>query len=289
MSSLLDCIGVTDNLGLIKCNKLPAMPKLIIETPEDFFLTPTDAVDPTKWQDALKDARGIRIYLWPEADNFEDKSEAAVYQTTPLSVIPVRDGRYQWLLQFSKSLCYHKAMFTHRGKDMRIFILDIQNQLFGKLNSDGNFQGFKVAMLNTEKLQISNGQVATVSPVYIVLADNTEVDKSGALIDGLFVGDLFPLTDVDITVITQTAADIKISVKTSCDNTPVLGLVKADFNLLKNDGTVQVILASTDHNDGTYSFTTGTAFVDGTIDLVAASALSIDAYESTGAQVVNVP
>lgn len=278
-------------MGLIKCNKLPQMPKLIIETPPDFFLTPADAVDPTKWQAKLKAAKGVRIYLWPEADNFEDKSEAAVYQTTPLSIIPVRPGRYQQMYQFSKSLCYHKAMYSHSGKGNRIFILDIANQLFGKLDVNGNFQGFLMSLLNTEKLVLSNGTVATVSPLFIVLADNTEIDQHGVLIDGSFVLGLYPLTDVDITVINHTAADIKVSVKTDCDNTPVLGLVKADFVLLKVDGTVQVILASTDHGDGTYSFTTATAFVSGTVDLVAASALSlvVGAYENNAPIVFAVP
>lgn len=286
MSSLLDCIQVVENLGLIKCNKLPQMPKLVIETPPTFYLTPTEAIDPAIWQTKLKLAAGARIYLYPEADNFEDKSEAAVYETTPLSVIPVRPGRYQFMLQFAKSLCYHKAMFSHRGKGNRFFILDIENQLFGMLNSDGNFQGFKSGLVNMEKLILSNGTVATKSPLFLVLADSTEVDESGVLIDGTFVNDLMPLTDVDLTVITQTTALIKISVLTSCDNTPVLGLVAADFTILTTAGATQVILVCTDSGDGTYSFTKATNFLNGTINLKAASALTIDAYESSGAKVI---
>lgn len=290
MASLLDCIQDVANLGLIKCNKLPQMPKLLIETPPDFFLTPADAVDPTVWQTKLKLAKGARIYLYPEADNFEDKSEAAVYETTPLSVIAVRPGRYQYMFQYAKSLCYHKAMFTHKGKGNRFFILDIENQLFGMLNSDGNFQGFTSGLVNMEKLIMSNGTVATKSPLFLVLADSTEVDLSGVLIDGTFVNNLFPLTDVDLTEIVQTAASVKISVLTSCDNTPVLGLVAADFTFVKaSDGTAQATDTVTDNGDGTYTFDPTTAYVDGSINLVAASALSLDAYESTGAVVINIP
>lgn len=286
MANLLDCIEDVENLGLIKCNKLPQMPKLIIETPPTFFLTPTEALLPATWQTKLKLAKGARIYLYPEADVFEDKSEAAVYETTPLNVLPVRPGRYQFLFQYAKSLCYHKAMFSHKGKGNRFFILDIENQLFGMLNSDGNFQGFTSALLNMEKLTLGNGTVATKSPLFLVLADSTEVDKSGVLIDGTFVNDLFPLTDAEITVITQTTALIKISVLTTCDNTPVLGLVVADFTILTTAGAAQVILACTDNGDGTYSFTKSSNFLNGTINLKAASALTIDAYESTGAKVI---
>lgn len=291
MASLLDCLSDVANIGLIKCTKLPQMPKLIVETPPDFFLTPGDAVVPTVWQTKLKAAKGVRIYLYPEADNFEDKSEAAVYQTTPLSVIAVRPGRYQFMLAFSKSLCYHKAMFSHSGKGNRVFILDIANQLFGKLNSDGNFQGFLLSLFNPEKLILSNGTVATSSPIYLVLADNTEVDQSGCLIDGAFLQDLYPLTDVDIVVITPSATDTIISVKTSCDNTPVIGLVAGDFVVLKaSDGTAQAHTA-VDHGDGTYTIHSASALVDGTIDLVAASALSLSvgAYESTSPATLNVP
>jgi hypothetical protein len=281
MASLLDCTTDIKNIGLIRCNKLPQMPKLIIETPPDFYLSPEDAVDPEKWQDALKAAKGVRIYLFPEADNFEDKSEAAVYQTTPLSVIPVRPGRYQQMYSFSKSLCYHKAMFSHSGKGNRIFILDIANQLFGKLNSDGNFQGFLLSLFNMEKLIISNGTVATVSPLYLVLADNTEIDLSGVLIDGTFVLSLYPLTDVDVTAVGDVDS-VTVTVMTDCDNTPVLGLVAADFVALTAGGVVQAITASVDNGDGTYTLSKATDWVTGTVDLVAAADLSliVGAYES---------
>jgi len=289
---LLDCNVDVDNLGIIKCNKFPQMPKLIVETPPTLFFTPADAVDPTKWQAKLKAAVGARIYLWPEADNFTDKSEAFVYQTTPLSMIPVRPGRYQWTLEYSKSLCYHKAMYSHSGKGNRIFVLDIANQLLGTLDSLGNFRGLTLQLLQTEKLIISNGTIATVSPVHVVLADSTEIDQNGAMIDGTFLNSLYPLTDVVINVLTHSAAILKVQVLTQCDNTPVIGLVKADFVVVKaSDGTAQVILASTDNLDGTYTFTTASAWVSGSVDLVAATALSlvVGAYETEGPTIFAVP
>jgi hypothetical protein len=63
---LNDCsLTAKENLGLSRCNALPALIKGMITTPEDFFLTPTEAVDADEWQDALLAGINTRAYFWP--------------------------------------------------------------------------------------------------------------------------------------------------------------------------------------------------------------------------------
>ncbi len=277
------------NLGLSKCAKLPSMIRSMITTPQGFKVTAEQAVDPDFWQDALLDVKNLRIYLWPDFVGFTDNSEAAVYETTPLAVMAVRDGRYNFKFDIKENLCLHKAMFTHRAISGRVFFFDVDNQLLGTTDSDGNFMGFRILLLNTEKLMISNGTVSTKSPVVVVLADNLELDQNGALLDASFINSLNRLTDVTLTIVSAAAAQIVVTVEVTCDGTPVNGLALADFALTETDGDVQAITAVTE-DDGTYTLTKGSgAWVDGFLDLVGPAALTIEAYESAGPVTVNIP
>ena len=65
---------------------------------------------------------------------------------------------------------------------------------------------------------------------------------------------------------------------------------EADFNVTTNAGAAQQPDTVTEPNsDGIYLCTRASNFVDGYVDLVVSSSLSLDAYESTGKVAVNVP
>lgn len=292
----MDVCLTKQNLGLSRCAKLPALIRSMITTPEDFVVTAEQAVDPEFWQGFLLANRQERIFLWPNFVGFTDNSEAAVYENTPLAVMQVRDGRYNFKFDIKENLCLHKAMFTHRAISGRVFFFDVENQLIGTTDADGNFRGFSILMLNTEKLVISNGTVSTKSPVVVVLADNLELDQNGALLDASFVNTLIRLTDVTLTIVGDPTADsLVVDVAVACDGTAVNGLVLADMVLLKADGAAQTTPPTTltPHAtiEGRYTLSkvAGTAWVDGTLDLAAPADLTIPGYESTGAVEVDIP
>lgn len=261
----------------------------MITTPLGFSATEEEAVDPDFWQAALLADSGVRIYPWPDFVNFTDQSEATVYENTPQAVMVVRDGRYNFKFDVKENLCLHKAMYTHRAISGRVFFFDDSNQLLGTSDADGNFKGFSVMLLNTEKLTLSNGTVSTKSPIVVVLRDNLELDRNGALLDASFINDLARLTDVTITLVSQVAAKIVVAIAATCDGTPLNGLALADFVLTQTDGTPQVITAVAE-DDGTYTLTKGSgSWVDGFLDLVAPADLTIEAYESTGPLTINIP
>lgn len=278
-----NCDVVKKALGLSSCNKLPNMPRTIITTPMNFKATPEEAADPEFWQDAILAGRANRIFLWPNFITFENISEEAIYEDTPLAYVAVRDGNYRFRFGIKESLCLHKAMFTHRATSGRAFILDIENQLIGTQDADGNFYGFTIQLLNTEKLMFSDGSVSSKSPIVLALANNKELDQDGAMIDGSFVNTLNRLTDVTITVTSADDTDIVAKIEVSCDGTPLSGLILADFVLLDANGDPQNIDSITE-NDGVYTLT-GTGLESGTLSLDPPSSLSIQAYESNVATV----
>lgn len=291
----MECVANKKNIFLTKCKVLPQQPMCMIETPDDFFFTPeqlaTASAFKTALQDALEANIATRVFLWPKFNKGEDKSTEAIYDSNTLGVVPVNDGRYEFLFHISESMCFHRNAFTHRANNGRAFICDVRNQITGTEDSDGNFMGFRLNLLNTEKMKFSDGQVATTSPIYVVLQDNLELDEHGVVLDrsiAYVFNQVKRLTDVDLVVSNVSADNFTVTVTTACDDTPVLGLLAADFIVLDNAGDAQAHTI-TDNGDGTYLFDTGTAFVDGTVDLRAANLLTVKAYESTGKQIVNVP
>lgn len=274
------CVAEKKNLGLVQCNKLPGMIKGMITTPKGFSITPANAVEADEWQDALLAAAGVRIYLWPPFDGVEDVSEDAVYEDTPLSINAVRDGQYRFRISISQNLCFHKAAFTHRGKGDRVFLVDVNNRIFGTEDSDGNMRGFKISLLNTEKLKFSDGSVSTKTPIYLGLADNLEIDNAGLLLDAPFIGELVGIVDVELalTATPHTATKIYVTVTSVCDGTAVSGLVAADFVITDTDDGADHAITSVVEANGVYTIT-GVGFEACTLSLESAATLSIEGYE----------
>lgn len=287
-----DCVVVKKNLGKGKCDKLPNMPKCMITTPTNWFIAPADyatlALLKVKLQALLTNPINSRGYLWPLFASSEDQSTEAQYEDTPLGRHPLNDGQYRFKFGIRKNLCIHKAMFTHRAiNEGRVIVIDTDNQLNGTFDADGNFMGFSIGLVHTEKLQLSNGSVSTKSPVIVDLADNEEWDKDGGLLAaGTMINQLERLTDVSLELLAGDAFnndEFYVTVKQSCDGVPVSGLVLADFLMYAADGiTPQVIDSAAEdaNNPGRYWIKSGAgAFANGSLTLRAPSALTVKAYE----------
>jgi hypothetical protein len=285
------------NFGPSNCPQFPQLPSGMITTPDDWSVPAATANDQALFlaylQAAILDPASSRIYYWPDFDTFENASSEQQYEDGPLSILPTNDGNYRFRFGIAQSLCMHKAMFTHRANKGRVIILDKENQFNMTELADGSFAGFKIQLLHTEKLIINDGSVATKSPIFVALRNNKEWDKSGVIVTLDTLTELYRIMDVDVTVALITdAGDIDVDVKTECDQTPVSGLVTADFVYKNAAGVAVVITAATESSvtPGRYKLTqAGDLFVDGTVDLKAPDVLSIQAYESVGPATVNIP
>jgi hypothetical protein len=285
---MADCVVDKENLGLSKCNKFPALIKGMITTPDTFYLSPANSATQAAWQAALEDVAAERVYLWPWFVNMENLSEDAVYEETPLAYNLVRDGNYRFRFDIKENLCIHRAMYSHRANQGRVFLIDTDNNIIGTLSEDGTkFKGFSIQLLNTEKLKFNDGSVSSKSPILVALKNNKEMDKDGYIVTLDEINDLVRIVDVTITINTQLTSSIVATVTVTCDGTKVNGLTAADFKLLNGAGAAQAIDSVTEV-DGVYTFTPDTTFADGTLGLALAADLTTDPYECTPAT-VNVP
>lgn len=293
------CLEKKKNLGLSRCVKLPQMPRSMITTPLNFKFTPEQLATPAAFKTALENAivagYANRVYLWPFFSGFENASEAAVYEENAYGSQAVRGGRYRFRFQITQDLCVHTAMYTHKTMTGRVFVYDNENQLIGTTDEDGNFYGFTIGLLNPENLILSDGTVATKSPVYVVLADPAELNKNGALIDASFINTIDRLTDVELTkgAGVATTSLVFLKVAAMCDGTIIEGLVLADFTLTSAAGvdkTADITGVTWNAATEQYELASTANFVAGdVIGLVAPADLSIKAYEAPSKYTVVIP
>lgn len=299
----MSCVNETKkNLGLSQCNEFPKLLAAMIETPDSFVIPAAtvaggDSAVQAYLQAALLVAGSGRIWYWPGfSKEPESTAEEEVYQDNPgLKIRQVRKGNQRWRFFVSENLCLHKNMQTHKRTNGRVFLVDVEGYIIGTTKSNGDFAGLSLALLNPEKLKWATASEVSESPIYVALSNSgIEFDRNGKMYNAAdFIMELHRIVDVDVTVVTITdAGDIDVLVATTCDATGVSGLVTADFTYLNASGVAVTITAATESTTvpGQYKLTqAGDLFVDGTVNIKSASALSIQAYESTGAASVNIP
>lgn len=288
------------NLGKSLDIALPILPKCMITTPKDFFISTanqaTEALMKAAFQALLVNPINSRGYLWPQFASQENISTESKYEDNELGIWPTSDGQYRFKFGIRKGVALHKAMYTHRAIDEgRVFIVDIDNNIWGTFDSAGKLFGFTMGMLHTEKLLLGDGSVSTKSPIIVTLSDHEEIDINLALVDfGSILNTLERLTDVTLTLpMAAAAAVIVVDVKRTIDSIPISGLLAADFVLYASDGvTLQTLGVSTPDANiaGRYSIAqpVGNAFEDGTLTLRAASLLTVQAYECPLAIAIDV-
>jgi len=275
----LDCAEDVQNIGRSACKKLPQAFKGFIKTPLGWTIS-ADATQ-QEWQDALL-ALSDRIYLFPDAYDFEQQSEETVFATSGLGKqVFVRQGEYRFEIKFQENLEIHKAMYSHLNSGGGILPIDLENKLIYTSQDNGDtIKGFTLNNFIPKKLQFGSGSEPSVSPIYFSFKDSTEFDKFGFQLDfSTLLLNLVPVTTVKLAIVgTPTDTEIQVSVKSTLDNVALLALVQDDF--VVSTGSVSGVTDS--DNDGIYVIA-GTGFTSGTVNLVSASALSVPGFESTGA------
>lgn len=272
------------SVGLSNCNEWPSLPKAGIWTPNDFVIPATTAAVPatlkTYMQAALLNvSTSVRIYQYPIFDKITDVSEAKVrVQQSSGRTIPVREGLKRFDVEWSINICLHRAMYTHRARNGRWIFIDSDDNYIVTKNTDGDFSGFKISLFDTDSIKFNDGANPSISPAFLELANPNELNKSVYMIPAPFTDELDILTDVTVTEVTGTTTVITVDVAQTCDDTPVLGLVTANFKVLKaSDGSTQTIVAAAvSATPGRYTLT-GTALATGTIAILSTSNYEADA------------
>lgn len=281
-------VSTVKNIGRSRCNVLPKAFRTFLKTPEGWSIS-ADATA-SQWQTALEALGGNRVFLFPDDFDFEPDNEETQYQTSGLGDEAfVRQGQYRFRMLFNQNLEIHKAMYSHLGAGGGMLPIDVKgNLIYWDSGTNGDLiKPFTIGNFTPENMRFGGGSEISVSPIRITWANDQEFNLYGYILDFNAIKlALKSLTTVRLTIVgTPSATEIQVKVASILDGITVLGLVQADF--VVSEGSVSGV---TDANaDGTYVIA-GTGFdPGGTVNLVAATALSIRGYESEGAVAYTVP
>jgi hypothetical protein len=269
---------VKKNFGKSRCNTLPNLPSGMITTDDDVVIPAATLADSALLL-AFLNAQILlgKAWYWPPFASFENISQEAVYEDSPLAYLPVIDGNYRFRFGISENICIHKAMYSHRSLNQgRVIIIDKKNQLLMTETADGDGTGLSMQMLHTEKFIFNDGSVSTKSPVLVALQNNLEIDSTGFMVVFPFVSQLYRIVDVALVIDEVSGSEITVTVTAECDGTPILGLGAADF-VLTNEAGADVPVVATEEGEGVYTLTG--SIVDGTLTLETPTALTIKAYD----------
>ena len=284
-----------------ECPEVPVALKCMAKTPRDFVIP---AATVALGQAAVLTYLQAQVLLgnvdlFPDFQSLEDISQEQVYQDTIFSITPVKDGNYRFRPAIAKSLCQHKAMFTHRTKSGRVFMIDDDGWWIGTKKTNGDFAGWDLDLLHTEKMKFNTGTEASFTPLMVAFKNNKEWDRYGMMVDlSQINSEIYKLIDVVLSIPAGspaiTASALTIEVMTECDGVPVEGLVAADFVALDEDGVVIAITAVTENPaiPGRYLIESAADFVDDmTINVDTPTALTIKPYQNASEDgvVITVP
>jgi hypothetical protein len=161
-------------LGFDTLCQIFGVPIMYVLTPSDFSLTIEEAKLFTNWQNLIQASDQTKIYPSPKVKSTEGANEDNVYDETPTGEDKVRDGKIKFIFNHSNSPEVHKRLRTHIGKGGGIIIGTQNNILLGYSDDDANLKAFTRELLDVRPWTINDGSKASVTPVYVVLADTIE-------------------------------------------------------------------------------------------------------------------
>lgn len=289
----LDTQDTSSNVGQKYAPKedLARTLKVILTTKDFQFGTQTLGETESEWQDAIEQISD-RIFVLPYIYDNEDNTEEAVKQDfTGGDTLEIRPGKYASRDKLHLSVSDMKKMASFNNQEWRMFKIDANGNILGTSPDDLVFKGFELSEFSVEKMNQTIGDVKRLVPIYYKEREPSEWTDQPVALQPLKLStgawdprDLDGLTDVELTVNTATSTNINVTATAYLKGVLIAGFDEvADWILT----TGQTITGVTDNNDGTYDLA-GTGLVTGTINLAASADLSIDGYESTGAQTVTV-
>lgn len=200
----------------------------------------------------------------PEHQSIESASEETVYETTDSGyMIYVRDGLVQFLAQYAKGVCFHKALHSISLGNYDLLLVDLDNEgegrLWGEETPDGFFKGFDLNLANAENFSLPTGSTSSKTPFRVQLsakgtkAMNTRINFVKA--DDVDLASLDGVREVTILPVSATGGELVVQLVVACDQTtPITGLTAGDFRVTNATTGAVVTPLSLTVEGNTYTF-----------------------------------
>jgi hypothetical protein len=197
------CSQTGANTGSIDCDVTRGIPQVIIAGSKSF--ASSDYVDSDTFEAAfvaaVKQAAGTasKLFPFPVIQGNTSKTEAAKYQTlgygTQIKLLRSKPG-YEFDVLAGSSL--EKKLIAFDGKQVPLFILDDQSNVWGVQDANGAFTG-ATYMVGIEPREFGDAQNAKTTKITISLVDSRDFIEYAAFMNTSFAAsDLKGLNDVKL-------------------------------------------------------------------------------------------
>lgn len=216
---------------------------IYLALPDFEFATFTDAVNNTKWLEAIRDEKVFPIM---DLDDREIKDTEDNETVTPTGkTIFNYEGTRARIYKVTLPVSVHQKLRDYSFQKLRVFILDKGNNIMGTSPDGTKFKGFKTSYFRIQK----QNWEGFITNIQVNFGDVNEWDKFGKYFNPSWNGsELEALTKVEITPSTVNGTTHVFTAQVNyVDNSevssggvaktvPITGLLAANFNLIKTGG-----------------------------------------------------
>jgi hypothetical protein len=285
----VDCATNTQNTGQPRCGDNMGYDEFVMAVPNGTeFATEAAAKVLDNWTTIINAAPSDRGYPLPkffksEPAKNEDIFEEGIGGQSAFVAKKAGKGAYEtlWI-----SKCFAKKLQSFNDKAWSVFFFTNTGKIKAVTDSATKLKvQAQKALIRVGSDIMPTDTTAGKVPITIQLLNPTLWDTNGIVIDPSATfdpaTDLLGIQDVYLTGATPTATGWVITIKTTCDNATVSGLVTADFVMLA--GTTPVTIATvTETSDGVYTFVFPTQSGTVSMGLLNQPAMTTKGYEDNG-------
>ena len=206
----------------------------------------------------------------------------------------VSKGIVALMFEFDATECFIKALANLTKKRWSIAFLDVEGKLFLDYKN-GKVQGFETSLIEIDTQTIADGGSKTSM---VTLEVELTSDASNGFrerkrfVNSTELFDIYSLKgvqDVQVVVVSSTAANFTVKVVSGCDQTtPVTTLSTANFKLVDAVTGLTIVAVATHQGAGLYKFTGATVvpgavtvqLYDSVANVAIADVLGVELYQS---------
>lgn len=201
-----------------------------------------------------------------DALQISDSAAKSNFQTLPnKKKLFISQGLYDFSIEFEANTCLVKSFHKLAKKKWGLILLDSEGKLFFD-NKGGKLKGFEIQDFSVGNETVNDGgsKLAMVSVDIQLTQDGTQgynVRKSFMLsTDVLDFYSINGAQDVVINTNSLSAATLKVTVTSGCDNSStILGLTTPNFRVLNASTGAVIAVTVAEIGDGQYTITGATA------------------------------
>ena len=267
------------NTGAKKQCVLGKTVKFAFGVPGFKFASIEDAKDETKWNEAIAQKKLFPLF---------DAEEYAVADTEPTywegenTRIETSKGKKIRTFRSILGLCSYFALKSFDGQEGQIFEFTNDPGVKAILGDNGIVKG-QTATLNVGRLQDSTGDMPQNAVVTVNYKDFNERENSGADLKTDWSHlELFGIFDAHLELVSASATQIKVKVRTGCGagDELITSLQNGELEVRNAAGALVTTTFVEADSEGIYTLT-GTAFATNhTVSLVGVVSIDNQHYES---------